>query len=591
MNAARDFTVLFSPIALGNLTLKNRIVRSATNDYAAESDGSVSPYQIDIIRELAESEVGLIITGNFAVAPEGRNGQDQHALYGDIDEDALTDLVRAGKKDGCAIVAQLGHSGGKARRKNIDAPAPVAPSGKEYFPDEAPPEELTIEGIDGIVNAFADAALRAKRAGFDGVQVHCAHGYLLSQFLSPQDNLRSDDYGGPAKNRFRIVEEIVEAIRTRCGPHFPLLIKLNGNMGENPPSYLEDVGYFVGRCESLGLSAVEISGCDFTAFDRDAGPYYSDIVAELRKTAKIPLIQVGGARSLADMAEALAAGADLVALSRPFICESGLIPRLTGGQEKAKCISCNKCFTLYKNQRTRCVFHKKLRVRALLHLEHEGLGLLRNAFLARGAEITETNLWKGDALPSLGDFDILVVMGGAMNVDEEGLYPWLAPEKRLIRQTIDGGKRVLGICLGAQLIARALGAEVKPMGHKEIGWFPVRAETERHRFFPSLRKGESIGMAHWHGDTFALPDGCERLFTSEACPNQGFAVVGKPVVGLQFHAELDIPMLRSFIEHGEDELAAGGRWVQNPKTALAGLAKEGARAREAQETLVGRLMA
>lgn len=180
-------------------------------------------------------------------------------------------------------------------------------------------------------------------------------------------------------------------------------------------------------------------------------------------------------------------------------------------------------------------------------------------------------------------------MGGTMNVDEESAYPWLAPEKRLIADAVAAGKRVLGVCLGAQLIARALGAEVKPMGYKEIGWFPVRAETGRHRFFPELESGASLPVAHWHGDAFDLPPACERLFSSPACPNQGFAIVGKPVAGLQFHLELDIPMLRSFIEHGGDELAAGGRWVQSPETALAGLAKEGGRARNALDTLIGKL--
>ena len=231
-----------------------------------------------------------------------------------------------------------------------------------------------------------------------------------------------------------------------------------------------------------------------------------------------------------------------------------------------------------------------MRVRALLHLEHEGLGLLRNEFASREASVTETNLWRGESLPDIDSFDFLVVMGGAMNVDEDALYPWLTAEKDLIARAIGGGKRVLGICLGAQLIARALNAEVKPMGYKEIGWFPVRAETDRSPFFPALSEGASIGMAHWHGDTFALPERCTRLFSSAACANQGFSVDGKPVVGLQFHAELDEVMLRSFIDHGGDELAAGGNWVQPPEAAIGGLRREGMAARGVLSTLVGMMM-
>ncbi len=202
------------------------------------------------------------------------------------------------------------------------------------------------------------------------------------------------------------------------------------------------------------------------------------------------------------------------------------------------------------------------RAMALLHLEHEGLGLLRPILEAQGWAIAETNLWKGDALPRLGDFDMLIPMGGAMNADEDGRYPWLGPEKRLIAEAIGKGKRVLGICLGAQLIARALGAPVQPMGYKEIGWFPITYRADRIDLFPTLRPGDGFGVAHWHGDTFDLPPDCDHLFASEACAQQGFALKGAPVVGLQFHLELDAPMLDSFIAHSQEELAEPGPWVQ-----------------------------
>ncbi|MFA6507420.1 MAG: hypothetical protein WCT14_15075 [Treponemataceae bacterium] len=582
---------VFSPIELRYLPVKNRIVRSATNDYAAESDGSVSTYQIEIIRKLAENEVGLIITGNFCVSVAGRNGRDQHILYGDFDRTALTELVRSAHVSGCRIVAQLGHAGGKAKRADIDVPDPVAPSDTIYIEGEPAAKALSIDEIKRLVGDFATAARTAREASFDGVQLHCAHGYLLSQFLSPQQNLRTDKYGGSPANRFRIVEEIITAIRSLCGAEFPILVKMNGNAPGKAETYFEDVRYFVGRCETLGLTAVEISGFDFLTFDKDKGPYYTDIISALRPMVQIPLIAVGGVRSLKEMKAVLRSGADMVALSRPFICESHLITRLKAGQERAKCISCNKCFSLYKKEKRRCVFQKTMRVRVLLHLEHEGLGLLRNAFLSRGAKIAESNLWKGESLPELESFDFLVVMGGAMNVDEDARFPWLSGEKKLIADAIASDKRVLGICLGAQLIARALGAKVRPMGYKEIGWFPVRAECDGNRFFKSLAKGGELGMAHWHGDTFALPEGCDRLFSSEACPEQGFAVREKTVVALQFHAELDEAMFRSFIEHGGDELTAGGEWVQQAETALHGLKTEGAAARKVLDELVAELFA
>jgi GMP synthase (glutamine-hydrolysing) len=182
-------------------------------------------------------------------------------------------------------------------------------------------------------------------------------------------------------------------------------------------------------------------------------------------------------------------------------------------------------------------------------------------------------------------------MGGAMNVDQDADYPWLAAEKALIRRSIDEGVAVLGICLGAQLIARALGARVAPMGYKEIGWFPVRPEFARHAFFPDLHGEEALGVAHWHGDAYELPSGCDRLFSSEACREQGFALRGHPVVGLQFHLELDEATLEKYIAEGSAELAEGGRWVQEGRTMLGHRAKEGAKAALVLDGLLGSLLA
>jgi GMP synthase-like glutamine amidotransferase len=232
-----------------------------------------------------------------------------------------------------------------------------------------------------------------------------------------------------------------------------------------------------------------------------------------------------------------------------------------------------------------------IRVRALIHIEHERLGLIRPALEKRGFVPEETRLWAGEKLPAPGSFDFLIIMGGAMNVDEEDSYPWLAEEKVLINRSIDSGVRVLGICLGAQLIAAALGAGVAPMGYKEIGWFPVRAEMARHPLFPDLDKGDSLAVAHWHGDAFELPPGCDRLFSSEACREQGFTLRERPVVGLQFHLELDDATLRTYIDQGSAELAEGGRWVQPATTMLAGRSAQGSQAERVLDQLLDSLLA
>jgi GMP synthase-like glutamine amidotransferase len=232
-----------------------------------------------------------------------------------------------------------------------------------------------------------------------------------------------------------------------------------------------------------------------------------------------------------------------------------------------------------------------IRARALIHIEHERLGLIRPSLEARGIVPEETRLWAGEELPAPGSFDFLIVMGGAMNVDQDADYPWLAAEKTLIRRSIDAGVAVLGICLGAQLIARALGARVAPMGYKEIGWFPVRPEFTRHPLFPDLHGTETLGVAHWHGDAFELPGDCDRLFSSEACREQGFVLRGHPVVALQFHLELDEAALEKYVAEGSAELAEGGRWVQEGSTMLGFREEGGAKAALVLNGLLGSLIA
>lgn len=214
-----------------------------------------------------------------------------------------------------------------------------------------------------------------------------------------------------------------------------------------------------------------------------------------------------------------------------------------------------------------------MKIHALVHARHEGLGVIREWIDERGHSVEETRLWAGDALPAADAAELWVVMGGPMNVDEEARYPWLRNEKGLIAEAIASGKRVLGICLGSQLIARALGAAVAPTGEKEIGWFPVRAERDRHPLFPELALGQETTVAHWHGDAFRLPAGCERLFSSRACGEQGFAYPAggsARVLALQFHLELGEAEASAFAREGRTELAEGGPWVQDAGTYVAG---------------------
>jgi GMP synthase-like glutamine amidotransferase len=172
-----------------------------------------------------------------------------------------------------------------------------------------------------------------------------------------------------------------------------------------------------------------------------------------------------------------------------------------------------------------------------LHAPFEGPGNIAPWVHDMGYGLEGTNLWLGDALPRLDDFDWLVVLGGPMNVYEEGKHPWLAAEKRLIWAAVRGGKSILGVCLGAQLISAALGGEVSLNPHREIGWHRV-ALTEggsKSRVFGPM-PSEFTPM-HWHSDTFTIPEGCVRTAESRACKNQAFECCAGRVVGLQFHLE------------------------------------------------------
>jgi GMP synthase (glutamine-hydrolysing) len=192
----------------------------------------------------------------------------------------------------------------------------------------------------------------------------------------------------------------------------------------------------------------------------------------------------------------------------------------------------------------------------LQHVPVEELGSMEAWLRGRGRVPACTRLYAGDPLPDLGRVDWLIVMGGPMNIYEDARYPWLAPERRFIREAIQAGKHVLGICLGAQLVADALGGKVRASSQKEIGWFPVRRteEAARSPLFGPLP--EQLEVFHWHGDTFDLPAGAIRLAASEACANQAFAY-GERVLGLQFHPEMTPVAARRLIEACTDDLVDG----------------------------------
>ncbi len=190
------------------------------------------------------------------------------------------------------------------------------------------------------------------------------------------------------------------------------------------------------------------------------------------------------------------------------------------------------------------------------HVPFEGLGTIETWAAEHGHTVACTRLFAGDPVPGLNGFEMLVVMGGPMGVYDDDEYPWLVTEKEILRAAIDDGKTVLGICLGAQLIADVLGAVVTRGEHREIGWLPISRSPAAAAAPIAAALPESIEAFHWHGDMFTPPPGAVPLFASEGCPNQAFLARDR-VLALQFHLETTPASARALIEHCGDELTDG----------------------------------
>lgn len=195
-------------------------------------------------------------------------------------------------------------------------------------------------------------------------------------------------------------------------------------------------------------------------------------------------------------------------------------------------------------------------------MPYEGLASIEPELKRRGHKLSASHMYQDDPLPDPKAIDGLIIMGGPMGVDDSAQHPWLVPEVSFIRSCIDSEKPVLGICLGAQLIARALGAEVRRNAYREIGWYPIERSDVAQRSWVGEFLPPSLEVFHWHGDTFELPEHTVHLASSEACRNQAF-IYDERVLGLQFHLETTPESARALIDHGGHELD-GSRYVQAP---------------------------
>ena len=344
-------TTMFEPFELPHLRLRNRIVRSATHDYVEDADGGISKAQLRLYSALAKNNVGLIVTGQMYVHPSGQAGNPQNSICNPALLPRLQELTRIVHENGSCIVAQLSHAGAKAQNADRLAPSSIT------LLDGKPAREMTFEEIGEVREQFVKAAALAQEAGFDGVQIHAAHHYLLSQFLTPSMNLRTDRYGGSGENRFRLCAEIIRGIKERCGEDFPVFIKLNTNVPIGDSCYEEELLADLLLCRELGVEAAELSGYDFMS-RRNERTYYLERAARLRRKAGLPVILVGGIRSTLDLERVRKAGIDLAAMARPLICEPDLVVKMAEGQVTSRCLSCNQCFTLPAREGIRCILHR-----------------------------------------------------------------------------------------------------------------------------------------------------------------------------------------------------------------------------------------
>lgn len=194
------------------------------------------------------------------------------------------------------------------------------------------------------------------------------------------------------------------------------------------------------------------------------------------------------------------------------------------------------------------------------HVSFEGLGSIEKTLIDGGHQLHCTRLWAGDTLPSPDSLTALIVMGGPMGIYDHAEYPWLEQEKEFLSQVVTNGTPIVGICLGAQLLADVLGAKVRAHPEKEIGWFPVRRKKAVPGF-PALALPEEMTVFHWHGDTFDIPPGAVGLYSSEGCENQAF-LYKDHVLGLQFHLETTMESAQALLRHCHDELVQG-TWIMN----------------------------
>jgi len=389
---------VFESTELAGVTIPNRIFRSATFERMAAENGAPGNELIAFYTKIARGEAGAIITSITCVQQDGKAFPNQMMIDRDDVIDDFKRLTDAVHEHNTPIFLQIAHAGRQTDAFTTGS-RPKAPSAirDKTFPLDKP-RAISEEEILEVIESFVSAAERARKAGFDGVQLHGAHGYLLCQFLTPAMNQRTDEWGGSTENRARIVTEIITRIRKRLGD-FPVLIKMNAYDHMKNGTTLEEAGKVANILETAGIDAIEVScgvmedGLNTIRVTRapvdgllnrarqfknlpgfvkslikpvvgllmktpqPVENYNLEAAAAIKKRVNVPIIAVGGIRTLSNMEQEIQKEeADYIALARPFIIQPDIVNRLkTGKSVESACISCGGCFTSILDGRVRCV--------------------------------------------------------------------------------------------------------------------------------------------------------------------------------------------------------------------------------------------
>ena len=361
-------STLFTETRIGKMALKNRFMRSATWENMATEDGHMTDKLYAIYEELAQGEVGLIVTGYANIVEEEKPNAGMMGIYNDsfIDEyKKLTELVH---RNDSKIVMQLAYGGTKTTfnlgERVIFAPSEVPEKGTQTLG-----KAMTKDEIDYIVKAFAEASLRAQKSGFDGVEIHAAHTYLINQFLSPYYNRREDEYGGSLENRMRFLMEIYAETRKLVGEDFPILVKLTATEFFDGGVSFDETRTVCQKLEEVGVDAIIISGNihgkantmvgqSFDGHTIQEEGYFHEYGHAISQEVSVPVITVGGLTDI-EAIEKIAenTGIQYFALSRPLLSEPHLIKRWKeGNRAPVECERCSKCRTKRGNF---CVVNKE----------------------------------------------------------------------------------------------------------------------------------------------------------------------------------------------------------------------------------------